>query len=296
MRRTRSAATARASAARWRASRSDFAFEDDRDDDDEDDEREGAAAPEHDRPPAALQPRGADEDGAPAARAPLAGRVLGEAAVGAGALHLTSVDIVTGYRQAVPVDRFDPGLQPSGRPPAPGRLGLVQAFLNTFWDLDGHGAEVWSSPEAYARWLGERGFAGPVSRVDLDGAILMREALRSLALANHDDAAAPAAEEVLDRVALEVAPRAGLIPRFGAGGDRLEVAAGGPDAALALVLGIVFGARANGSWRRMKACPHEHCGWVFYDRSRNRSSQWCSMRICGNRTKAARHRALVAGR
>ena len=194
------------------------------------------------------------------------------------------------------MDRFDAGLQPSGRPAAPGRLGLVQAFLNTFWDLGGDGAEVWSSPEAYARWLGERGFSGAVTRVDVDGAILVREALRSLALANHDDVAAPAAEEVLDRVALEVAPRAGLVPRFGAGGDRLDVAAGGPDAALALVLGIVFGARASGSWRRMKACPHEHCGWVFYDRSRNRSSQWCSMRICGNRTKAARHRALVAGR
>ena len=194
------------------------------------------------------------------------------------------------------MDRFDAGLQPSGRPAAPGRLGLVQAFLNTFWDLGGDGAEVWSSPEAYARWLGERGFSGPVSGVDVDGAILVREALRSLALANHDDVAAPAAEEVLDRVALEVAPRAGLVPRFGAGGDRLDVAADGPDGALALVLGIVFGARAGGSWRRMKACPHEHCGWVFYDRSRNRSSQWCSMRICGNRTKAARHRALVAGR
>ena len=194
------------------------------------------------------------------------------------------------------MDRFDAGLQPSGRPAAPGRLGLVQAFLNTFWDLGGDGAEVWSSPEAYARWLGERGFSGAVTRVDVDGAILVREALRSLALANHDDVAAPAAEEVLDRVALEVAPRAGLVPRFGAGGDRLDVAADGPDAALALVLGIVFGARAGGSWRRMKACPHEHCGWVFYDRSRNRSSQWCSMRICGNRTKAARHRALVAGR
>jgi len=58
------------------------------------------------------------------------------------------------------VDRFDAGLQPSGRPAAPGRLGLVQAFLNTFWDLGGDGAEVWSSPEAYARWLGERGFSG----------------------------------------------------------------------------------------------------------------------------------------
>ncbi len=86
------------------------------------------------------------------------------------------------------------------------------------------GRSVWSSPEAYRLWLGERGFSGPVSRVDLDAAVLVREALRSLALANHDDAAAPAAEEVLDRVALEVAPGAGLVPRFGAGGDRLEVA------------------------------------------------------------------------
>jgi predicted RNA-binding Zn ribbon-like protein len=195
------------------------------------------------------------------------------------------------------VDRFDPGRQPAGRPPAPGRLGLVQAFLNTFWDLDGDGAEVWSSPAAYGAWLRARGFSsGAVDRVDLDAAILVREALRSMALANHDDAAAPAAEEVVDRIALEVAPRAGLVPRFAAGGDRLEVRADGPDAALALVLGVVFGARANGSWRRMKACPHEHCGWVFYDRSRNRSSQWCSMRLCGNRTKAARHRAVVAGR
>jgi predicted RNA-binding Zn ribbon-like protein len=56
------------------------------------------------------------------------------------------------------------------------------------------------------------------------------------------------------------------------------------------VLGIVLAARWDGSWRRLKACPHAHCGWAFYDRSRNRSSQWCSMRICGNRTKAARHR------
>ncbi len=194
------------------------------------------------------------------------------------------------------VDRFDPGRQPAGRPPAPGRLGLVQAFLNSFWDLDGDGSEAWPAPAAYGRWLGERGFADAgetgagVGAADLDRALAAREALRTLALANHDDAPAPSAEAVLDRVALDVAPRAGLTPRFVAGADRLEVSGGGPDAALALVLGVVFAARADGTWRRMKACPHEHCGWVFFDRSRNRSAQWCSMRICGNRTKAARHR------
>ncbi|MEA2385521.1 MAG: hypothetical protein QOH72_5492 [Solirubrobacteraceae bacterium] len=192
------------------------------------------------------------------------------------------------------VDRFDAGRQPAGRAPAPGRLGLVQAFLNTFWDLDGHGGEQWTDAGAYGGWLAGRGFTGAAGDDDdLARAIELREALRALALANHDDAGAPAAEAILDRVAAEVAPRAGLTPRF-AGRDRLEVAADGPDAALALVLGIVFAARADGTWRRLKACPHEHCGWAFYDRSRNRSSHWCSMRLCGNRTKGARHRRRAA--
>ena len=65
----------------------------------------------------------------------------------------------------------------------------------------------------------------------------------------------------------------------------LEPAGDGPDAACALALAIVFAARADGSFARLKACPHAHCGWAFYDGSRNRSGQWCSMRICGNRTK-----------
>jgi CGNR zinc finger/Putative stress-induced transcription regulator len=192
----------------------------------------------------------------------------------------------------VRVDRFDAGRQPAGRAPAPGRLGLVQAFVNTFWDLDAHGGEVWADTPAYASWLRVRGFRGPgVVGADLVRALEMREALRALALANHDDEPAPRAEAVLDRIAGEVAPRAGLTPRFGLGdGVALDVGGSGPDAALALVLGVVLTARADGTWRRLKICPHEDCGWAFYDRSRNRSSQWCSMTLCGNRTKGARHR------
>jgi predicted RNA-binding Zn ribbon-like protein len=191
----------------------------------------------------------------------------------------------------VPVDRYDAGRQPAGRTPAPGRLALVQAFLNSFWDLDAGGADRWTDPAAYAAWLRERGFrAGAATAADLGRALEVREALRALALANHDGARAPDAEATLDRSARDVAPRAGLTPRFGPVAPDLEVAGDGPDAALALVLGIVFAARLDGTWPRLKACPHAHCGWAFYDRSRNRSSQWCSMRICGNRTKGARHR------
>src|SRR4051812_47260215 len=192
------------------------------------------------------------------------------------------------------VDRFSAGRQPAGRTPAPGRLGLVQAFLNSFWDLDAHGAEGWPDAAAYGDWLAARGFGGAApGEPDRARAIELREALRALARANHDDVPARAAESALDAVAATVAPRAGLTPRFASDGDRLDVAADGPDAALALVLGVVFAARADGTWPRLKACPHEHCGWAFYDRSRNRSSQWCSMQLCGNRTKGARHRRRI---
>lgn len=41
---------------------------------------------------------------------------------------------------------------------------------------------------------------------------------------------------------------------------------------------------------RLRACPHEHggCGWMFLDRSRNRSRRWCVMADCGTRVKASR--------
>ena len=59
---------------------------------------------------------------------------------------------------------------------------------------------------------------------------------------------------------------------------------------------IVAEARHRGVWERMKACRQETCGWLFYDGSRNRSSSWCSMSICGGREKArAYRRRTVAG-
>lgn len=38
---------------------------------------------------------------------------------------------------------------------------------------------------------------------------------------------------------------------------------------------------------RLKICPN--CGWLFLDRSKNRSRWWCDMTVCGNRAKASRH-------
>lgn len=41
----------------------------------------------------------------------------------------------------------------------------------------------------------------------------------------------------------------------------------------------------------VRTCANEHCGWLFVDRSRNRSRRWCDMRGCGNMAKARRHYA-----
>ncbi|MBN1439415.1 MAG: CGNR zinc finger domain-containing protein [Anaerolineales bacterium] len=43
----------------------------------------------------------------------------------------------------------------------------------------------------------------------------------------------------------------------------------------------------SGKLDRIRKCAG--CGWLFYDRTRNGSRKWCTMKICGNRAKAHRH-------
>ena len=45
---------------------------------------------------------------------------------------------------------------------------------------------------------------------------------------------------------------------------------------------------------RLRVCGGERCGWLFVDRSRNRSRQWCTMEDCGNVSKVRRFRARLA--
>jgi predicted RNA-binding Zn ribbon-like protein len=40
---------------------------------------------------------------------------------------------------------------------------------------------------------------------------------------------------------------------------------------------------------RVGECEGEGCGWLFVDRSKNRSRRWCDMDGCGNRAKARQH-------
>jgi predicted RNA-binding Zn ribbon-like protein len=82
---------------------------------------------------------------------------------------------------------------------------------------------------------------------------------------------------------------AGLSPRMDASGRvTLEPAAAGVAGALGRVVAVALTAMLDGSWARLKAC--RNCGWGYFDYSRNRSATWCSMSICGNRSKTKAYR------
>lgn len=182
--------------------------------------------------------------------------------------------------------------QPGGRAPAPGPLALVQAFLNSHYDLGAeHGAEVWRSPDAYARWLRDQGLLGgaaPVGVGELERALEVRALLRAL-LAG-DDTALGALDVAAEGARVEV--------RLGSGGPRW-VSDGSAASALGVVLASAAEAMRDGTWARLKICPGRACGWAFFDHSRNGSGRWCSMSICGGREKARSHyhrtREAIAG-
>jgi predicted RNA-binding Zn ribbon-like protein len=70
-----------------------------------------------------------------------------------------------------------------------------------------------------------------------------------------------------------------------------------PDAPLGPVLASALALLRDGPLDRLKQCPGPDgwCGWLFLDRTKNRSRRWCSMAVCGNpakmRARAARRRA-----
>jgi predicted RNA-binding Zn ribbon-like protein len=180
--------------------------------------------------------------------------------------------------------------QPGDRAPAPAELGLVQAFANTFWDLAERRPERFRSSGDLARWLAERGLLPRgvrLARADLRRSLDVRDGLRELMFANNGaDPDADAIARMNDGFrgrGLFVALDPSAPADFAA--EQRDL-----DGALALFGTIVAVAQLDGRWPRLKACGGDHCGWAFYDYSRNQASSWCSMSICGQRTKAREYR------
>ncbi len=175
----------------------------------------------------------------------------------------------------------------------PAELQPVRDLVNTIDFEDG--VEELESPAALRDWLVERGLLDPgtaVTAADLTAAIELREALRAMLRVNDGQPADARAVAVVNRIAAELPLRL----RFSSEGDPvLSPRPGGARSALAALLGGVAVAKAQGTWDRLKVCSADNCQWAFYDRSKNRSGRWCSMRVCGNRTKTRAYRARQRG-
>jgi predicted RNA-binding Zn ribbon-like protein len=187
-----------------------------------------------------------------------------------------------------------PNPQPGHRAPAPGQLALVQAFLNTHFDLGPDwGAEVLHSPSALDGWLAGRGLIAAAPPLadgnDLQHALALRRCLRDVVARPHDARA-------LHALTLSAGGAPATV-EFTVAGPRFAPAADhGVRAGLGVLVAVAGAAMLDGTWSRLKLCPGEHCGWAFYDQSRNRSGRWCSMSVCGGRTKARAHYARTLAR
>ncbi|HVD55855.1 MAG TPA: ABATE domain-containing protein [Thermoleophilaceae bacterium] len=174
-------------------------------------------------------------------------------------------------------------MEPGGRPKAPGRLELLQRFINSYnhdfppeWDRIG-------TSERAQTWLRQKRLVAPGERIsdaDVERLRELREAIRALAIANQGGQSEAAATKIIRRVSGTAQLGVAIDDT---GRTALEPTRRGVDRAVATLLGILHEAQLTGHWSRLKGC--RQCGYAFFDRSKNRSAAWCAMSICGNRKK-----------
>ncbi|HEX2266581.1 MAG TPA: CGNR zinc finger domain-containing protein, partial [Actinomycetota bacterium] len=171
-------------------------------------------------------------------------------------------------------------------------LRLVQQFVNTYnHEFEVSRDRLRTAPLARA-WLIRHGALGAregtISGRDHRMLLELREGLRAVLTDKTSEtgrfgALDDAARKARFTIEFDAATRPRLIPT-----------AGGVGGAVGKILAAAYEAGVEGTWDRLKAC--RQCSWIFFDRSRNRSAEWCSMSICGNRVKNRAYRRRQSGK
>ena len=172
----------------------------------------------------------------------------------------------------------------------PPELARIAAFVNTI-DRE-TGIDHIAAPDELKAWLVEHHGLAKSVRVtgeDVDQARALREGLRQVLRDDRDRDGDAGEIGELNRLLRSLR----LHVQFNPDGKPMvaPVEADGVDGAFgAMVAGIAIAVGA-GTWSRLKVCASDTCQWAFYDHSRNRSGRWCSMRVCGNRSKIRTYRS-----
>lgn len=203
------------------------------------------------------------------------------------------------------------GERASGAEPRPSRERLWIAFVNTDAAAQAPGTDLLRDFEALVAWLRASGAmdeerAGGVLRrallqpagaaAALVEARRVRAALRALAERGRTvDRVREDAVTEINRVLGRSAGTRRLEPNPDGGYTRTFVPTG--DAFAGLMIPIVESAADSllaEELPRVRRCADPRCHRVYLDATKNGLRRWCDMGTCGNRAKAARHRARLA--
>jgi predicted RNA-binding Zn ribbon-like protein len=176
-------------------------------------------------------------------------------------------------------------------------------LVNTRRNREADAVEYLERPADLADWLGAAGLVTGQSQIDaapMDDALLadvrkLREAINAGVRAAVTGQPFPAA--ALSELNAWLAAVPAEPPQLRLSGD---VAVLGPPASprqprqvisdIALDAAEVLGTELRD---RLRICPGPGCGGRFADDSPAGRRRWCSMAVCGNRSKAATHRVTV---
>lgn len=125
----------------------------------------------------------------------------------------------------------------------------------------------------------------------LQQALRLRAALYSIFASQIAGMTPPAAQMAfLNEMLASVLPRRQLVPGEENYSWRWRVRSDDLDFVLWPVILSATELLTSGELDRVHECEGDQCGWLFLDRSKNRSRRWCAMSDCGNVAKVRRYR------
>ncbi|MGH8828316.1 MAG: CGNR zinc finger domain-containing protein, partial [Jiangellaceae bacterium] len=156
------------------------------------------------------------------------------------------------------------------------------------------GTDDLDTPERLRTWLltsvsngGNDVDVPAISPDDHREALALRDAVRVLAQCN---TAEPPGDQAIRGATQVIRAFTLTVDVDEVGSVNLASVDPGVRALLATIVAEVATASAVGRWQRLKVCRSADCRWAFYDASPARVATWCSMSVCGSRSKARAYR------
>lgn len=194
-----------------------------------------------------------------------------------------------------------PGLEPT-------RVGEHPAldFLNSVFAPDGDVLDFLHDGATLARWLARSGVvpdpvgasARALSPRQLERLAAQARALREwfgalvLRWCAEGERAVSQADIARLNALMSASPLTQVVVRRTSGLElRAQRTLGGPQALMAELAATCASLLADLRHEKVRKCENPLCTLVFADNKRGPRRRWCSMAVCGNRMKAAAHRA-----